>query len=80
MGLLSVLGRTRRGSIALVAVLVVTSVSAMASVARATVVPPVSSAGVGTKAALSSPECAPDGKLAYPYPQRLAVHAPAEAG
>src|SRR5207237_3436028 len=47
-------------------------VAAMASVAGAKPShgPFVAAAGVGTAAALHSPNCGPDGKLAYPYQQR----------
>jgi hypothetical protein len=51
-----------------------------ASIAGATVVPAVPSAGVGTKEALNSPQCGPDGKLAYPYPQRLPCTRPFKKG
>jgi hypothetical protein len=50
------------------------------TVARATVVPAVPAAGVGTKAALNTPQCAEDGKLAYPYPQRLPCTRPLKNG
>jgi hypothetical protein len=80
MGLRSLSGGTRRAGVALVAALVMASVTALSSVAEAAVVPAVPAAGVGTKAALSSPQCAPDGRLAYPYPQRLPCTRPLKSG
>ena len=47
---------------------------------EAEVVPAVPAAGVGTKAALESPQCGDDGKLAYPYPQRVPCTAPLKNG
>ena len=79
MSLLAVLGRSRRTWIA-VGVLTVALAVAMSSVAQATVVPAVPAAGVGTEAALHSPQCGPDGKLAYPYPQRLPCTRPLKKG
>ena len=79
MSLLAVLGRSRRTCVA-VGVLTVALAAAMSSVAQATVVPAVPAAGVGTEAALHSPQCGPDGKLAYPYPQRLPCTAPLKKG
>src|SRR5262245_26736965 len=57
-------------------------VSAMASVAGAKPQPgpAVAAAGVGTKAALDSPNCGPDGKLAYPYNQRAPCTRPLKKG
>jgi hypothetical protein len=57
-------------------------VVAMASVAGAKpqVGPVVAAAGVGTKAALDSPKCGPDGKLAYPYQQRAPCTRPLKDG
>ncbi len=57
-------------------------VSAMASVAGAKpqVGPEVAAAGVGTKAALESANCGPDGKLAYPYQQRAPCTRPLKPG
>ena len=57
-------------------------VAAMASVAGAKpqVGPTVPAAGVGTKAALDSPNCGPDGKLAYPYQQRAPCTRPLKKG
>ena len=80
---MSVLGapsRLRRKSVAFVVMLVFALGGALASVAQAKVVPAVPAAGVGTEAALNSPQCAPDGKLAYPYPQRLPCTAPLKKG
>ena len=59
------------------ALLALTVPAATVLLAGAAVVPAVPAAGVGTKAR-SSPQCADDGKLAYPYPQRLPCTAPAE--
>ncbi len=58
------------------------AVAAMASVAGAKpqVGPTVAAAGVGTKAALGSPNCGPDGKLAYPYQQRAPCTRPLKKG
>jgi hypothetical protein len=80
---MSVLGapsRLRRKSVAFVVILVFGLGGVLASVAQAKVVPAVPAAGVGTEAALNSPQCAPDGKLAYPYPQRLPCTAPLKKG
>jgi hypothetical protein len=57
-------------------------VAAMASVAGAKPQPgpAVAAAGVGTKAALDSPNCGPDGKLAYPYNQRAPCTRPLKKG
>jgi hypothetical protein len=57
-------------------------VAAMASVAEAKPQPgpPVAAAGVGTKAALESEQCGPDGKLAYPYQQRAPCTRPLKPG
>ena len=57
-------------------------VAAMASVASAQsrVGPTVPAAGVGTEAALESPNCGPDGKLAYPYQQRAPCTRPLKEG
>ena len=54
----------------------------MASVAGAKpqVGPTVPAAGVGTKAALDSPNCGTDGKLAYPYQQRAPCTRPLKKG
>ena len=79
MSLLAVLGRSRRTCVAVGALALALS-AAMSSVAQATVVPAVPAAGVGTSAALHSPQCGPDGKLAYPYPQRLPCTAPLKKG
>src|SRR6478672_3294912 len=57
-------------------------VTAMASAAGAKprVGPTVPAAGVGTKAALDSPNCDTDGKLAYPYQQRAPCTRPLKEG
>ena len=57
-------------------------VVAMASVAGAEpqTGPTVPAAGVGTRAALASSNCGPDGKLAYPYQQRAPCTRPLKKG
>lgn len=70
----------RRRALAVLATLAVALPAAVATSAHAKVVPPVPAAGVGTKAALESPQCGDDGKLAYPYPQRLPCTAPLKKG
>ena len=58
-------------------------VAAMASVAGAAqgkTGPPVKAAGMGTKAALASENCGPDGLLAYPYQQRAPCVRPLKKG
>lgn len=57
-------------------------VAAMASAVGAApqVGPAVPAAGVGTKAALDSPNCGPDGRLAYPYQQRAPCTRPLREG
>jgi hypothetical protein len=42
--------------------------------------PSVSAAGVGTAAAKNSPNCGPDGALAYPYPVRSPCTRPLKEG
>jgi hypothetical protein len=66
----------------LVLVIAFALVAAMASVADAKprVGPQVPAAGVGSKAALESPNCGPDGKLAYPYQQRAPCTRPLKPG
>src|SRR6478609_850475 len=80
MTVLATPSRRCRRSIALVVMIVLGLLVGMPSVAQAKVVPAVPAAGVGTSAALSSPQCAPDGKLAYPYPQRLPCTRPLKKG
>ena len=73
MGVLVRSRRTHRAAVLAVVMLVVVAlVTAMASVAGAKLShgPFVAAAGVGTKEALNSENCGPDGKLAYPYQQR----------
>jgi hypothetical protein len=55
-------------------------VAAMASIAGAQPVKSVPAAGVGTKAALNSPQCGDDGRLAYPYQQRAPCTRPLKKG
>jgi hypothetical protein len=56
-------------------------VAAMASFAQAAPGPTVPAAGVGTKAALNSPQCdSSDGRLAYPYQQRAPCTRPLKKG
>ena len=83
MGVLVRPRRTRRAALLAVAMLVVIAlVTAMASVAGAKLShgPFVAAAGVGTKEALSSANCGPDGKLAYPYQQRAPCTRPLKSG
>jgi hypothetical protein len=61
-------------------VVVAALVAAMANVAGAKTGPPVPAAGVGSKAALNSPECGDDGRLAYPYQQRAPCTRPFKDG
>jgi hypothetical protein len=75
--------RGRRGLLAtLVLVISCALVAAMASVAGAEPKPgpQVPAAGIGTKAALESENCGPDGKLAYPYQQRAPCTRPLKPG
>ena len=75
----SVRGVVRR-SVVVVALVALAIPALAATMAQAKVVPPVPAAGVGTKAALESEQCGDDGKLAYPYPQRLPCTAPLKQG
>jgi hypothetical protein len=83
-GVVRARGIGRRASIRmLVGLVVLALVAAMASVAGAaqgTEGPPVKAAGVGTKAALESENCGPDGLLAYPYQQRAPCTRPLKDG
>jgi hypothetical protein len=74
--------RRRGGSVVIVLLVVFALVTAMASVAGAALShgPFVPTAGVGSKAALDSPNCGPDGKLAYPYQQRAPCTRPLKKG
>ena len=65
----------------LVIVVLIATALASSSVAGAQVKvgPSVPAAGVGTAAAKNSPNCGPDGMLAYPY-RAAPVHASAEEG
>ena len=74
--------RRRRLPIAFAMAVAFALVAAMASVATAQsrVGPVVPAAGVGTEAALESPNCGPDGKLAYPYQQRAPCTRPLKDG
>jgi len=72
-----------RGTLTVICVAVaVALVAAMATVAGAKPQPgpEVPAAGVGTKAALDSPNCGPDGLLAYPYQQRAPCTRPLKQG
>jgi hypothetical protein len=82
MGDLATPRRSRRGFVAVVLLIVLALVAAMASVAGAAPQPgpSVPSAGVGTAAAKNSPNCGPDGKLAYPYQQRAPCTRPLKKG
>ena len=80
MGVRGCVRGARRRRVAVGALLVVAIPMLAVSIAQAEVVPAVPAAGVGTKAALESPQCGDDGKLAYPYPQRLPCTAPLKAG
>jgi hypothetical protein len=55
-------------------------VAAMASIAGAQPVKSIPAAGVGSKAALNSPQCGDDGRLAYPYQQRAPCTRPLKKG
>jgi hypothetical protein len=70
----------RRGFVAIFLVVVTALVAAVTNVAGAKTGPPVPAAGVGTKAALNSPECGDDGRLAYPYQQRAPCTRPFKDG
>src|SRR6476646_6501745 len=72
----------RRGLVGVVLLIAIALVAAMASVAGAVPAPgpSVPSAGVGTAAAKDSPNCGPDGKLAYPYQQRAPCTRPLKKG
>jgi hypothetical protein len=72
----------RRGFVAVFLVLTTALVAAMANVASAKLShgPFVPAAGVGSKAALESENCGPDGKLAYPYQQRAPCTRPLKQG
>ncbi len=74
--------RTRRARAAVLVLVTIALVTAMTSVASAKpqVGPPVPAAGVGTKAAENSPDCGPDGHLAYPYQQRAPCTRPLKKG
>jgi hypothetical protein len=72
--------RHRRGFLAVALVIVFALVAAMASVAGAKPAPTVPAAGVGTAAAKNSPQCGPDGRLAYPYQQRAPCTRPLKKG
>ena len=61
-------------------VIITALVTAMASIAGAQPVKSVPAAGVGTKAALNSPQCGDDGRLAYPYQQRAPCTRPLKKG
>ena len=80
MGVLPVLGRARRGRIATVVVVTAAFVVATASSSYAKPVAPVPAAGVGSKAALNSPQCGDDGTLAVPYPTRVPCTRPLKSG
>ena len=80
MGVRGCVRGARRRRIAVGALLGLAIPMLAVSIAQAKVVPAVPAAGVGTKAALESPQCGDDGKLAYPYPQRLPCTAPLKAG
>jgi hypothetical protein len=80
MRLFSALPRVRRGHVAIAAVLAAASVVTTASVVDAKPAPPVPAAGVGSKAALNSPQCGPDGTLAIPYPTRVPCVKPFKQG
>ena len=72
----------RRGFVGIVLLIAIALVAAMASVAGAVPQPgpSVPAAGVGTAAAKNSPNCGPDGKLAYPYQQRAPCTRPLKKG
>ncbi|MEX1007173.1 MAG: ABC transporter substrate-binding protein [Acidimicrobiia bacterium] len=70
----------RKGFVAVVLLIVLALVAAMASVAGAAPAPTVPAAGVGTAAAKNSPQCGPDGRLAYPYQQRAPCTRPLKKG
>ena len=73
--------RTRVPRVIVCLLAVVTAlVAAMASIAGAQPVKSVAAAGVGTKAALNSPQCGDDGRLAYPYQQRAPCTRPLKKG
>jgi hypothetical protein len=75
--------RSRRGVLTSICLAVALAlVGAMTTVAGAKPQPGpvVAAAGVGTKAALESPNCGPDGKLAYPYQQRAPCTRPLKSG
>src|SRR5262245_7799491 len=73
--------RTRVPRVIVCLVLIITAlVAAMASIAVAQPVKSVPAAGVGTKAALNSPQCGDDGRLAYPYQQRAPCTRPLKKG
>jgi hypothetical protein len=80
MRLSPALPRVRRRHVAIAALLAAASIATTASVAAAKPVPPVPAAGVGSKAALNSPECGPDGTLAIPYPTRVPCVRPFKDG
>jgi hypothetical protein len=71
----------RSGFVALVLLVATALVAVMASPAGAKAGPSVPAAGVGSKAALDSPQCdKSDGLLAYPYQHRAPCTAPLKAG
>src|SRR5262245_44931463 len=75
-------GRRRHSFVALILCIVAALVAAMSSIAGALPKPgpSVPAAGVGTKAAMNSPEGGDDGRLAYPYQQRAPCTRPFKQG
>jgi hypothetical protein len=73
--------RAHRGDVFVIVVLLATAVT-LSSVAGAQVKvgPSIPAAGVGTAAAKNSPNCGPDGTLAYPFPGRPPCTRPLKKG
>jgi hypothetical protein len=71
--------RVLLGIVLLIAIAPALAISSFAS-AQVKVGPAIPAAGVGTDAAKNSPQCGPDGKLAYPYPGQAPCTRPLKKG
>lgn len=72
--------RARECGVALVVAIGLALAAVMPTTAEAKPLKPVPAAGVGTKAALESPQCGTDGFLAVPYPTRAPCTRPFRQG
>jgi hypothetical protein len=73
-------GASVRTFVVLVTMALVAAMASVAGAAQGKTGPPVKAAGMGTKAALASENCGPDGLLAYPYQQRAPCTRPLKQG